>query len=481
MILTFLVCAALNFYVEPVVYRAQLDTYQKQLAELSDRIASEERTLDSLRTAGKNPARIDELEKQILQEKNLLADHERLREIMLREGCYYIEFEIEIPYQDLSYHETDQKILADFAIVFKLSNQSHSDSLIDTLYYQYSISSFSEAVKTEPSFIEQFGMFIPSGISDYSVEVLSGENRGELSRTIEIKREDYGLISDLLVSSNITSDTAGGYFNKGGLKVIPRASMVFNDIYANLFAYYELYDLVPDSSPVRATYELVNQEGKVIRRSTQLLPKLARTISANFGISVLGIKTGDYRFRVEVKDSADGRTGARLAPVKIARKVQSDVTFEGLPYYEDIEYFVTADEYRRFQGFTPEGKSTYLKKFWKQMNYPVIVQRFEYADAHYKQGGAAGHKTDRGRVYVKYGPPDEVQKTSIELQESRPYEQWAYYNGIQFIFVDIRATNEYTIVWTNARGEKSQPSLYSYLPASIREQIEKDKAPGFDQ
>ena len=481
MMLAFFLCSALNFHIEPVVCRATLDTYNQQLTDLSARIAVEQLTLDSLRTKGRNPERIAELEKQLTEEKNILNDHARLQEIMSREGCYYVEFEIEIPYPELSYRETNQKILADFTIVFKLTNRSRSDSLVDTLYYQYAINSFSEAVKTEPSFIEQFGMFIPSGVSDYTVEVLSEEKRGQETGTIEIKKDDYALMSDLLIASNISVDTAGGYFNKGGLKVIPRASKIFNDLYANIFAYYELYDLIPDSTTIRATYELVNAEGKVVRRSAQQLEKIARTQSANFGISVLSVKTGDYQFRVEVRDSAGGRLAQRSVPVKIVRKVQTEVTFEGLPYYEEIEYFVTPDEYHRFQGFTPEGKSTYLKKLWRQINYPVIAQRFEYADANFQQGSTPGHKTDRGRIYIKFGPPDEAQKTPIEIEESRPYEQWAYYNGIHFIFVDLRGTNEYTLVWTNARGEKSQPAYYSYLPPSIREQIDNEKAPLFDQ
>jgi hypothetical protein len=52
----------------------------------------------------------------------------------------------------------------------------------------------------------------------------------------------------------------------------------------------------------------------------------------------------------------------------------------------------------------------------------------------------------------------------MELQESRPYEHWQYPNGNQYIFVDIRGTNEYVLVWTDALDERSQPTLYRYLP-----------------
>jgi GWxTD domain-containing protein len=481
MMLIFFLTAALNFYVDPVIYRAAMETYQKQLADLTAKVAAEEKTLDSLRAAGRNPTKAAEVENQLKADQDLLNVHSQLQSMMAQDGYYYIEFECEIPYQELTYREINKKIIADFDIIFKFINRSRSDSLTDTLYYQYSISSFSEAVKAEPSFLEQFGMFIPAGSSDYALEVVSGENRDKRTGTVEVKKEDYTLMSDLLVASNITNDTAGGYFNKGALKVIPRPAKVFNDRYANLYTYYELYDLTPDSSPVNATYELVNAEGKLIRRASQRLAKIARSQSVNFGISTLGVSPGVYAFRVAVSDSIPGRFAQRSVPVSVERKVQKEMTYEGLPYYDEIEYFLTPDEYRRFTGFAPEAKSTYLKKFWKQMNYSVVAQRFEYADSNFRQGNKPGRKTDRGRIYVKFGPPDEIQKTPIELQESRPYEQWVYYNGAQFIFVDIRGTTEYTLVWTNARGEKSQPSLYTYLPKSIQDQINSEKAPVFDQ
>lgn len=481
MILLILFSAAINFYVDPVVYRIATESYQKQLSELSAKLAAEKEVLDSLRSTGPDSARIADVETQIRADQELLDLHARLQNLMVQDGYYYIEFECEISYQEFNYREINNKIIADFYIIFKLVNQSRSDSLIDTIDYQYSINSYSEAVKTEPSFLEQFGMLIPAGNFDYNVEVISGTNHGQRSGSVVIKREDYAVMSDLLIASNITADTTGGYFNKGALKVIPHPSKNFNYQYANLYVYYELYDLKPDSSSAKAMYELVNTEGKVIRRASQRMAKVARFQSANFGISTLGMNPGIYSFRVTVNDTIAGIVAQRSIPVSIESKIQTEMTFEGSPYFDEIEYFLTANEYKRFMLLANKDKGVYLKKFWRQMDYPVIAQRFEYADSNFQQGKIPGHETDRGRIYVKFGPPDEIQKNSIEMQESRPYEQWIYYNGIQFIFVDVRGSAEYVLVWTNARSEKSQPMLYSYLPKSMQGQIENEKAPSLDE
>jgi GWxTD domain-containing protein len=145
---------------------------------------------------------------------------------------------------------------------------------------------------------------------------------------------------------------------------------------------------------------------------------------------------------------------------------------EDLPYYEDIEYFVNSNEYKYFKSLTDEGKAIYLKKFWEKHDYRGIAARFEYADAHYAEGAKTGSRTDRGRVYIKVGPPDEIEKTTIEVEMSRPYERWQYYNGTEFVFVDVRGTNEYILVWTNSAVEKKQPTYYQYLPSALRQEIE---------
>ncbi len=477
MITLLCLCAALQFYVEPVVFRASFETYRSQVQELQDAIAGKEKALDSLLAAGQRAA-ADELELQIAADQELLKTHAEFQQMIDQRGYFYLEFEIEIPYRDLTYREENKQILADIRIVLKLMSIERPDSLTDTLYYRYSIPSFSEAVRQEPTFADQFGLFIPSGRYEYAIEVTSGENRDSIRVPYEIDADDYGNMSGLLVASRITDDTTGGYFNKGGLKVYPRASKLFNEQNSTLFVYYELYGL--DSSDVVATYELLDSTGKVLRRSPQRLSRLSPFHPVNFGISTLGIATGDYQFRVQVTDSAAVNI-TRSTTVRIERKARKEVSFEGLPYYEEIEYFVSDKKYREFKKLDPEGKSIFLKKLWQELDYPAIARRFEEADTQFKEGALPGHKTDRGRVYVKFGPPDEIKRETMQQKESRPFEQWAYYSGSQFVFVDIRATHEYTLVWTNDHREKNQPTLYQFLPEELLRAINKDENPTFQE
>ena len=57
-----------------------------------------------------------------------------------------------------------------------------------------------------------------------------------------------------------------------------------------------------------------------------------------------------------------------------------------------------------------------------------------------------GWETDRGEVYIRFGPPSEVERHPFEINQ-QPYEIWYYYDiQRQFIFVDEMGYGEYRLV-----------------------------------
>ncbi len=172
------------------------------------------------------------------------------------------------------------------------------------------------------------------------------------------------------------------------------------------------------------------------------------------------------------KESDTNIIGQKEVPFSISRMKRQEVSYEGMPYYEEIEYFLDPRDYKEFKKLPKEGKKAFLDRFWRTMNYYEIAGRFEYVEEHFRHGDTPGHKTDRGRIYIKYGQPEDIEyPLPLEHQESRPYEHWQYTNGEQFIFVDLRGANNYILVWTNALDERSQPTLYKHLPPEKQELI----------
>jgi GWxTD domain-containing protein len=382
----------------------------------------------------------------------------------------YLEFNCGIPYHELSYEMTDTILTARALITFKLCNLNKPDSLVDTLRRQFTIASFKQAAQEQIAFIVQFGLHIPEGDYAYMIGVTSGEKHGSVSDTIALYLKDYPM-SDLMMARQITIDTLGDYLRKGNLQVVPQASHTFNDRFSHLFVYYEIYNIVPDTSTMEVTYEIVADDGTILSTTAQTIGKKFSSQAVNAGMRIENLDAGEYTLNVHVVDPKSDLVREKHTGFTIKRADVLQVSYADMPYYDRIEYFLSSRDYKAFLELPADGKKIYLEKFWSMRDYPEIADRFEFADANYGEGAKKGSATDRGRIYIKYGEPDEREKSFIAFQESKPYEHWQYFNGDQFIFVDIRGTNEYTLIWSNVPGEPNQPTLYKYLPESLRDLI----------
>ncbi|MFZ1519150.1 MAG: GWxTD domain-containing protein, partial [Ignavibacteriaceae bacterium] len=121
------------------------------------------------------------------------------------------------------------------------------------------------------------------------------------------------------------------------------------------------------------------------------------------------------------------------------------------------------DKYERLS--TIDGKREFMFEFWKAKDeisatpenefYRQYLQRIELCNDRYTSMGKAGWKTDRGRIFLLYGEPTEIERYPNQL-ETRPYETWQYTEiegGVYFIFADLTGFSDYTLINSTKRGE----------------------------
>ena len=97
-----------------------------------------------------------------------------------------------------------------------------------------------------------------------------------------------------------------------------------------------------------------------------------------------------------------------------------------------------------------------LKDYWSQYDpspetafNPIMQEyysRIDYAAREFAAiGKANGISTDRGRVYIRFGNPDNIERTSNE--HGNVVETWTYLNqDMKFIFVDKKGTGSFTLI-----------------------------------
>ena len=79
----------------------------------------------------------------------------------------------------------------------------------------------------------------------------------------------------------------------------------------------------------------------------------------------------------------------------------------------------------------------------------------EEANEKYESVGKEGWETDQGRVYLMYGPADDVERFP-SMSENKPHEIWHYHNiesGVDFVFIDRLGFGNFILYHSTKRGE----------------------------
>ncbi|HKW15795.1 MAG TPA: GWxTD domain-containing protein [Candidatus Krumholzibacteria bacterium] len=75
----------------------------------------------------------------------------------------------------------------------------------------------------------------------------------------------------------------------------------------------------------------------------------------------------------------------------------------------------------------------------------AYLERVQYVTKEYSQFGP-GWRSDRGRVYIKYGAPEQVD-TAMDSRSQGEYEIWRYYTrNLNFVFYDMFGVGDYKLV-----------------------------------
>jgi GWxTD domain-containing protein len=157
---------------------------------------------------------------------------------------------------------------------------------------------------------------------------------------------------------------------------------------------------------------------------------------------------------------------------------------ESAPYTtwlkEEVPYIITKEESDAFLRLaTNEERQQYVEEFWRRRNPDPDSPENGYQEEHYRRiayanerfsSGIPGWKTDRGRIYILWGPPDEIESHPSGGTYDRPPEQgggstttypwelWRYRHledigdNIELEFVDPSSSGEYHL--TMDPGEK---------------------------
>lgn len=296
-------------------------------------------------------------------------------------------------------------------------------------------------------------------------------------------------LSDLELCSNIVTGSKNekGLFYKNTMEVFPNPMRIYNQENSELFYYIELYNIRSENpqNEVKIEVAIADTEGKIKEQKNYTRNRAYESLVefGSFDVGALG--NGLYTLVFAATDpvanystytrsnfyvvNASAITADQESMIEAFSK--SEYMFmsetEADEKINQALYIATPEEKHIAKTLTDaESKRMFLFKFWFSRESPVMeglkdeyYTRVDYTNEQYAFANRKGWQSDRGRVYIVYGQPSDVDRQPNN-PDGRPYEIWTYHElegGVKFLFVDETGFGDYKLVSSTMRGEIYDP------------------------
>lgn len=384
---------------------------------------------------------------------------------------------------------------------------SQNDSVIFMDRYKLNGPLIADTAGGIDNFLDQQRIPLKNGAYNMYVEVSDANDPESSISSILPIRIDYednkARFSDIQLVERYAKSETPSVITKSGFDLIPLLpfySYYYPGEVEQMNFYAELYHMdekLGKDSPFLIQYYIESQS------SGQMVPRFAGYQKASASetnpvlrsFNIANLATGTYRLVLEAKDAENNlvarntisfeRSNPKLdvnleenEMVSVASTfVETMTNADSLAQYIDYLYPISgylerrvgkeviarndiAEMQRFFYGFWSNRDKYNPEGLWD-----LYHEQVKMVNKVYKTRIQKGYNTDRGRVHLQYGTPDDRDGRPFE-PGAYPYEIWIYYTLEQYqqrnvIFVFMNrdlSTNDYELIHSDAIGELNNPN-----------------------
>jgi len=315
-------------------------------------------------------------------------------------------------------------------------------------------------------------------------------------------------LSGIEFAWGIQARSAESSFPKGPFDVMPHPSGYYGLFQDMLSAYYEIYDAAAPtgSRAYRVRTMILGAAGDTLLESYDSLRVTEGTAWPHqLRADVTTLAAGHYRLRVDLMRENEVPLATTQGEFDVLWDPDS-WSADAIDVYEiTASTLLTQEQAYTFRQMSRGEKEAKLTEEWRTIDPTPdtaenelkrdFKRRVDYANAHYGIFGK-GMFSDRGRIWIQFGEPDEVRIERLPVSEktlgvvvdgqipksskdlltkpdqgvvdTRPYEIWTYNlrghemvprhrmneisAGMKFVFVDEQGYGEYTLRYSSVSG-----------------------------
>jgi|YNPMSStandDraft_2_1061718.scaffolds.fasta_scaffold00058_25 GWxTD domain-containing protein len=430
--------------------------------------------------------------KSFAQKFNFDFDYARFK---LNDSLSYIEFYYSFPQDELSIIQNNQnENIVEGNILIQIYDLKNENAVFNREFRVVNKIPQENSGKN----LNLVGLIrVSIGAGNYKMKVTGTDNNQKtMSRSIEetFTIEDYRsnqiYFSDIQLASSILQESPNksSIFYKNTLEVSPNPTAVFGKASPAAFYYLELYNLDKRenlNAPIIIVATLFNSKREKVFERKKTIRNNNPAIVEVGSINVMKYPSDIYLLVVTAQDSINKLTAHSAKKLYIynpdfkdtikKRNVGQDMASAEFAIMTEEEcrdmliktkYIMSSAQVAQYNSLsTLEAKREFWFNFWKRLDPDQTTPINEYKEEYMKRVSISNEKfgsinkkgmlTDRGRVYIMYGEPDEIERFPSEL-DKKPYEIWHYNSiegGVIFVFGDVTGFSNFELLHSTKRGE----------------------------
>ncbi|MBU0763846.1 MAG: GWxTD domain-containing protein [Bacteroidetes bacterium] len=374
---------------------------------------------------------------------------------------------------------------------------TREDSVVNFKKYTLNSPEIEDTNDTKPNFIDQQRFVLDQG--SYGLElrisdIYQDSSRFQYNDTVSFTfDEDSIAFSGIEFIESYKATDRPNILTKSGMDIIPYVSDFYPENISNLTFYAEIYNtlkLFAADESFLVNYYIKSYKSKSIHNTfTQFQKKKPAQVVPVLGTFLIEkLPSGNYELVLEIKNRENKIIGSQKvffqrsnpsiyidigdfintdAANTFACRITnadtlSDYIMSTLPACDEREAIFARNVVSKgdlvemqkfFYSFWEKKAPENPEPAWVKYNDRVKAVNHEYGTQTKK-----GYETDRGRVYLQYGSPNQIIEETHD-PSSYPYEIWKYYtlnnqSNVKFLFYnpDI-AGSDYTLLHSTLRGE----------------------------
>lgn len=414
----------------------------------------------------------------------------------------YVEFQFVVDGRSVNYVANEEgKFGAEVDVRVEIAL---GDSLVKQVHFILTSEEFADTVRSrKPDFATTKNVPLPNGeyVLHFYVKDLHNEEAKQIEYIDNVTLyfpEDKVSSSEITLLRELRGEDESGTFVKYGYAMTPLYFDYVPETMPVLPYMMEIYNtekvLGKDESFLVRTYVELYESGLLgnAQQVRYMKKKTAPVVVLLNQMDVFKLYSGNYNAVVEILDldsnvlvTAKSFFQRSNPAVALALEDYDDVKVEST-FADRIKDTVLLQEYvaslypisstverdfynKRMKKIPYDRLKRFFYSFWLKRNaqdpegeWLRYKAKVDYVNKVYGSKVVKGYRTDRGRIYLQYGPPSQIIEEPYDPQ-SYPYEVWQYYvlgsqTNVKFVFytVDI-VTNDYELLHSDAIGETHNP------------------------